>query len=166
AGSLGVKMAEPDRDVIVLVGDGSYMMLNSELATSVMLGQKIIVVVLDNRGFGCINRLQNATGNTSFNNLFDDCLSTDAGPPKIDFAAHAAAMGALAEKVESIAELEAAVGRAKSADRSYVIALDTDPFMTTDGGLWWDVAVPEVSTEESVNAARADYEAGKQKQPY
>lgn len=166
AGGLGVRMAEPDRDVIVLVGDGSYMMLNSELATSVMLGQKVIVVVLDNRGFGCINRLQNATGNASFNNLLDDCLSADAGAPKIDFAAHAAALGALSEKVDTIAELEAAIGRAKNADRSYVIALDTDPFMTTDGGMWWDVAVPEVSTEQSVNTARADYETGKQKQPY
>ena len=72
AGGLGVKMALPDREVVVLVGDGSYMMMNSELATSVMLGQKVIVVILDNRGFACINRLQMATGGDNFNNLLDD----------------------------------------------------------------------------------------------
>ena len=71
AGGLGVKMAHPDREVVVMVGDGSYMMLNSELATSVMLGHKLIVVLLDNRGYGCINRLQMATGGASFNNLLD-----------------------------------------------------------------------------------------------
>ena len=95
AGGMGVKMASPNRDVIVVVGDGSYMMLNSELATSVMLGHKIIVVVLDNRGYGCINRLQNATGGAPFNNLLENCRTVEEGAPKIDFAAHAAAMGAL-----------------------------------------------------------------------
>ena len=166
AGGMGVKMANPDRDVIVVVGDGSYMMLNSELATSVMLGQKIIVVVLDNRGFGCINRLQNATGGASFNNLLDDCRSIDDGAPKIDFAAHAAAMGALSENVDTPAELEEAMSRAKAADRSYVISLDTDPFKTSDGGFWWDVAVPEVSDRAEVRQAREEYVVGKNKQPY
>ena len=74
AGGLGVAMAKPDREVIVMVGDGSYLMMNSEIATSVMLGRKLIVVVLDNRGFGCINRLQQAVGGVPFNNLFDDCV--------------------------------------------------------------------------------------------
>ena len=89
AGALGVKMASPSREVFVVVGDGSYLMLNSELATSVMLGQKITVVLLDNRGFGCINRLQRGTGNAGFNNLLEDCHG-DA--PDIDFAAHAKAL--------------------------------------------------------------------------
>src|SRR5262245_8595422 len=89
AGGLGVKLAQPDREVIVLVGDGSYLMLNSELATSVMLGQKLIVVVLDNRGYGCINRLQQACGGAAFNNLFADCLQAPQGAPRIDFALHA-----------------------------------------------------------------------------
>ncbi|WP_461538636.1 3D-(3,5/4)-trihydroxycyclohexane-1,2-dione acylhydrolase (decyclizing) [Spongorhabdus nitratireducens] len=166
AGGMGVKMANPEREVIVVVGDGSYMMLNSELATSVMLGHKITVVVLDNRGFGCINRLQNATGGASFNNLLENCQSVDEGAPKIDFAAHAAAMGALSEKVDSLDDLEAAVGRARAADRSYVITLDTDPFCTSEGGFWWDVAVPEVSERTEVNQARENYTAGKQNQPY
>ncbi len=166
AGGMGVKMASPDREVIVVVGDGSYMMLNSELATSVMLGQKIIVVVLDNRGFGCINRLQNATGGAAFNNLLENCQSTEQGAPKLDFAGHARAMGAQAEKVTGIRELERAMLRARDAEQSYVITLDTDPYCTSEGGYWWDVAVPEVSARDSVNQAHTDYQHAKRKQPY
>ena len=165
AGGLGVKVAQPDREVIVLVGDGSYLMLNGELATSVMLGRKLIVVVLDNHGYGCINRLQLAGGGEPFNNLFADCVQAPAGAPRIDFAAHAKSLGALAENVKTIAELEAALGRARAADRTYVIAIETDPATTTDdGGCWWDVAVPEVSSREAVAAARREYDAGKAKQ--
>ena len=156
AGGLGVKMAHPDREVVVMVGDGSYMMLNSELATSVMLGHKIITVILDNRGYACINRLQISTGAESFNNLLD--TARHAVPSDIDFAAHAGAMGAIAEKVSSIAELEAAMARARAADRSYAIVINTDPMPTTEaGGAWWDVAVPEVSSRPAVNEARVNY---------
>lgn len=166
SGGLGVKMATPDSDVFVVVGDGSYMMLNSELATSVMLGYKIIVVLLDNRGFACINRLQNATGSAPFNNLLEDCRAIEGGAPKLDFAGHAAAMGAQSEKVDKLTELEAAIGRAKAADRSYLITLDTDPFETSDGGFWWDVAVPEVSKRNQVNQAYTNYKHAKKNQPY
>ncbi|MEX1215496.1 3D-(3,5/4)-trihydroxycyclohexane-1,2-dione acylhydrolase (decyclizing) [Saccharospirillum sp.] len=166
AGGLGVKMAHPDREVFVVVGDGSYMMLNSELATSVMMGHKIIVVVLDNRGYGCINRLQNATGGAAFNNLLEDCHAIPEGAPKLDFAAHARALGAESESVSGIAELEAALQRARLAQRSYVVALDTDPYVTSEGGDWWDVAVPEVSTRSEVSQARDAYETAKHKQPY
>ncbi len=163
AGGLGVKMALPEREVVVMVGDGSYMMMNSELATSVMLGQKIIVVVLDNRGFACINRLQIGTGGESFNNLLD--TARHEVPSQIDFAAHAAAMGAISEKVDSIAELEAAMGRARAAERSCVIVIDTDPMPSTEaGGHWWDVAVPEVSPREQVRKAREDYERQRRSQ--
>jgi len=152
-----VKMAHPDREVVVMVGDGSYMMMNSELATSVMLGHKLTVVLLDNRGFGCINRLQRATGGESFNNLLD--TARHAVPSAIDFAAHAASMGAIAEKVASIRELEAAMVRARNSPRSHVIVIDTDPMPTTEaGGHWWDVAVPEVSSREEVRQARRNYE--------
>jgi 3D-(3,5/4)-trihydroxycyclohexane-1,2-dione acylhydrolase (decyclizing) len=158
AGGLGVKMAHPDREVAVMVGDGSYMMMNSELATSVMLGRKLIVVLLDNRGFGCINRLQMATGGESFNNLLD--TARHEVPADIDFAAHAASMGAISEKVDGIAALEEALARARTSARSHVIVIDTDPLATTDaGGHWWDVAVPEVSARPEVRAARAGYEA-------
>ncbi len=157
AGGLGVKMADPARDVIVMVGDGSYLMLNSELATSVMLGHKITVVLLDNRGYGCINRLQQGTGGRPFNNLLADAAHTVL--PDIDFAAHARSLGAAAEKVGGLADLDAALGRAKASAQSYVIVIDTDPAITTEaGGHWWDVAVPEVSARAEVQAARRDYE--------
>lgn len=157
AGGLGVKMAEPDRDVYVMVGDGSYLMLNSELATSVMLGLKLVVLLLDNRGYGCINRLQKAIGGAPFNNLLQDARrTTDA---TIDFVAHAAALGAVSEKVANLAGLDAALLRATAADRSYVIVIDTDPAPGASvGGAWWDVAVPEVSERPEVRAARAGYE--------
>ncbi|KAB2716781.1 3D-(3,5/4)-trihydroxycyclohexane-1,2-dione acylhydrolase (decyclizing) [Brucella intermedia] len=158
AGGLGIKMAEPDRDVIVMVGDGSYMMANSELATAVMMGQKITVVITDNRGFGCINRLQMATGGAEFNNLLDHAAHVN--PSKIDFAAHAGAMGADTKKAGSIRELEHALAEARNSPRTTVVIIDTDPYPTPEtGGWWWDVAVPEVSEREQVRAARKDYEA-------
>ncbi len=157
AGGLGAKMARPDKEVVVMVGDGSYMMLNSELATSVMLGLKLTVILLDNRGYGCINRLQMATGGANFNNLLKD--SYHEVMPDIDFRAHAASMGAVAVKVASIAELEQAIEASKKNERTSVIVIDTDPLITTDeGGHWWDVAVPEVSPRLEVNKARAAYE--------
>jgi 3D-(3,5/4)-trihydroxycyclohexane-1,2-dione acylhydrolase (decyclizing) len=158
AGGLGVKMADPSREVIVMVGDGSYLMMNSELATSVMLGHKLTVVLLDNRGYGCINRLQRATGGESFNNLLQH--TNHVTLPDIDFAAHAASLGAEAVKVKGIGELEDALKKARGAERSTVIVIDTDPLASTDaGGHWWDVAVPEVSVRDQVKAARKDYEA-------
>ncbi|WP_258186912.1 thiamine pyrophosphate-dependent enzyme [Chromobacterium haemolyticum] len=159
AGGLGVKMARPEREVIVMVGDGSYLMMNSELATSVMLDRKLIVVLLDNRGYGCINRLQQACGGAPFNNLLDDCRQGRHGAPRVDFAAHARALGAEAEHVADIAGLEAALVRARAAERSYLIVIDTDPARTTEaGGCWWEVAVPEVSERAEVRAARQAYE--------
>ena len=164
AGGVGVKMARPEREVIVMVGDGSYLMLNSEIATSLMLDRKLIVVVLDNRGYGCINRLQQACGGVPFNNLLADCVGP-SGPPRIDFAAHAKALGALAENVTTIAELEGALARARAASRTYVIAIETDPNRTTaEGGTWWDVAVPDVSERAEVRAAREQYGKDKVKQ--
>ncbi|OYO29792.1 3D-(3,5/4)-trihydroxycyclohexane-1,2-dione acylhydrolase (decyclizing) [Janthinobacterium sp. PC23-8] len=165
AGGLGVKMARPDADVIVMVGDGSYLMMNSEIATSVMLGKKLIIVVLDNRGYGCINRLQQACGNVPFNNMLVDCLQAGEGAPRIDFALHAQSLGALSEHVDGIAGLEQALVRARAASRTYLICIDTDDTRTTqEGGCWWEVAVPEVSTQPGVQAARARYENDRQGQ--
>ncbi|MEK8033073.1 3D-(3,5/4)-trihydroxycyclohexane-1,2-dione acylhydrolase (decyclizing) [Ideonella sp. DXS29W] len=165
AGGLGVKMACPDQEVIVMVGDGSYMMMNSEIATSVMLGRKLIVVVLDNRGFGCIHRLQRATGGARFNNLLDDCVPEGGEVPRIDFAAHARSMGADAVHAASLDELKAAMAAARAATRTQVIVIDTTAERTTaEGGCWWEVAVPEVSTRHDVNDARAAYLAAKQHQ--
>ncbi len=161
-GGLGVKMARPDADVVVMVGDGSYMMMNSELATSVMLGLKLTIVLLDNRGFGCINRLQMGTGGANFNNLLKDARHEVL--PDIDFRAHAESMGAIALKVASIADLESALLASRANDRTTLIVIDTDPLITTDeGGHWWDVAVPEVSPRPQVNKAHQAYvEARKQ----
>jgi 3D-(3,5/4)-trihydroxycyclohexane-1,2-dione acylhydrolase (decyclizing) len=132
AGALGVKLADPSREVFAMLGDGSYLMLSSELATSVALGLKLVVVVLDNRGFGCIERLQRALGGASFNNLLT--------APRIDFAAHAASLGAIAEKVPGIAALPAALARAREAERTAVIVIETDPDRATAaGGFPWEV---------------------------
>jgi len=156
AGGLGVKLAKPDTDVLVMLGDGSYLMMNSEIATSVMLGKKLILIVLDNRGFGCINRLQMATGGASFNNLLADARHEIL--PDIDFRAHAESLGAVAVKVTSIGELEAALAEAKTHPRTSLVVIDTDPLITTqEGGAWWDVAVPEVSARREVAAARKSY---------
>lgn len=163
AGGLGAKMAKPDREVVVMIGDGSYLMLNSEIATSVMLGLKLTIVLLDNRGYGCINRLQMATGGANFNNLLKD--TRHEVMPDVDFAAHAASLGAISEKVASIAELETALAKAKKNNKTTVLVIDTDPLVSTDaGGHWWDVAVPEVSSRPQVNAARKAYEEKRQMQ--
>jgi 3D-(3,5/4)-trihydroxycyclohexane-1,2-dione acylhydrolase (decyclizing) len=160
AGGLGVKLARPEAEVVVMLGDGSYLMLNSEIATSVMLGQKLIIVLLDNGGYGCINRLQAATGGAAFNNLLAD--SRHVTRPTIDFRAHAESLGAIAEHVGSLSMLEAALRRARDAERTTVVVIETDPVASTEaGGAWWDVGVPEVSSRVQVQAARLDYEAAR-----
>lgn len=162
AGALGIKMADPSRHVICMVGDGSYMMMNSELATAVMMGIDFTVVITDNRGFGCINRLQIATGGAEFNNLLDD--SVHQNPSNIDFAKHAESMGANALKVSNIRELEIALGEAQDRSGVSVIVINTDPYSSTPfGGAWWDVVVPEVSTRQEVVEKRRSYEANRRK---
>ena len=159
AGGLGVKLAAPERQVYVLVGDGSYLMMNSEIATSVRLGLKLIIVVLDNGGFGCIDRLQRSGGGGPFNNLFD-------GGSGGDFAAHAASLGAAACKVSSIPELETALMTARDAPHTAVVVIETDPALSTAaGGAWWDVAVAEVSDRQEIVAARRAYNAARANEP-
>ena len=163
AGAMGIKMAAPEKDVVCMVGDGSYMMANSELATAVMMGIPFTVVLTDNRGYGCINRLQKGTGGAPFNNLLDD--SYHVNPAHIDFVAHARSMGAIVVKAGSIAQLETEMQTAKAAKLPTVIVIDTDPMPGTGaGGTWWDVAVPEVSTRKEVNEAREGYEKATKRQ--
>jgi 3D-(3,5/4)-trihydroxycyclohexane-1,2-dione acylhydrolase (decyclizing) len=163
AGALGIKMARPEADVICMLGDGSYMMANSELATAVTMAVPFTVVLTDNRGFACINRLQKGTGGAGFNNLLDE--SYHVNPSQIDFVAHAASMGAIAVKAGSIAELEVALAKAKTADRPVVIVIDSDPWhVTKGGGSWWEVGVPEVSGRAEVTAARKAFEAAQKAQ--
>jgi 3D-(3,5/4)-trihydroxycyclohexane-1,2-dione acylhydrolase (decyclizing) len=159
AGGLGVKLAFPDREIFVMVGDGSYLMMNSEIATSVAMHRKLLIVVLDNRGFGCINRLQQACGGAAFNNL----LGPEA--PAVDFAAHARSLGAHAEQVKTVPDLEGALDRARRVDRTAVVVIETDPGKPfTGGGAWWDVPVPEVSDRPEVRAAREAYDAARRHQ--
>ena len=159
SGGWGAAMALPDKTVTVFVGDGSYLMMNSDLYSSVLSGHKMIVIVCDNGGFAVINRLQVNQGGAPFNNLFADARIVDE--VRVDFAAHARAMGCEAETVATIEELEAAYERARAADRTYVIALRTDQHSWTEGGSWWEVGVPEVSSRPSVRDARAELEEGK-----
>ena len=158
-------MARPGREVIVILGDGSYMMMNSEIATSVMLGQKLIVVVLDNRGFGCISRLQVASGGAPFNNMLDDCVPEGGQASQIDFAQHARSMGAQAVQVADVAALKAAMAAARVASTTQVIVINTTHTRSTDdGGCWWEVAIPEVSGRAEVTSAHGQYLAAKQGQ--
>ena len=163
AGGIGIKMAEPQRDVVVMIGDGSYMMANSELATAAMMGIKITLVITDNRGFGCINRLQMGTGGEEFNNLLDKAHHVN--PSKIDFAAHAGSMGAESMHVGSIGELETALKKARKAKGPVAIVIDTDPYPSTEaGGTWWEVGVPEVSTRKQVLEAREKHDINRKAQ--
>ena len=162
AGAWGAKMAMPDREVVAFVGDGSYLMMNSDLYSSVLSGHKLIVIVCDNGGFAVINRLQINQGGVPFNNLIADARIVEE--VRVDFAAHAAAMGCHTETVTDIAGLEAAFLRARDADRTAVIALRTDAYSWTEGGSFWEVGVPEVSDRPEVLAARAEVDAGKAEQ--
>jgi|TARA_B110000114_G_scaffold45383_1_gene48068 3D-(3,5/4)-trihydroxycyclohexane-1,2-dione acylhydrolase (decyclizing) len=169
AGGWGARIAqsevEPDQDTIVFTGDGSYMLMNSDIYSSVLTGKKLIVLVLDNGGFAVINKLQNNTGNESFNNLIADC-PTVAEPFSTDFVAHAASMGANAEKVSNFMELEEAFKRAKAASKTSVIVMDVDPYdgWTAEGHTWWEVGTPQVSENARVREAHADLESSRLKQ--
>ncbi len=162
AGGWGAAMADPDRDVFVMSGDGSYMMLNSDIYSSVLAGHKMIVIVCDNGGFAVINRLQIAKGGAPFNNLISDARVKR--PFSVDFVKHAEAMGALARHAESIADLESAIEWAKGNDRTTVISVNTDAYAWVPGDAWWDVGVPAISTRKEVQEARAEQVADRAKQ--
>ncbi|MCZ6662253.1 MAG: 3D-(3,5/4)-trihydroxycyclohexane-1,2-dione acylhydrolase (decyclizing) [Actinobacteria bacterium] len=161
AGAWGAKMARSG-DVICWVGDGSYLMMNSDIYSTVMTGHKVIFIVCDNGGFAVINRLQVNTGGAEFNNLLRNARHERYF--HVDFVRHAESMGAIVEKVEQLDDLPAAWGRAKKADRSYAIILDIDEYTWTEGGTWWEVGVPEVSDREDVRVARAEWAAEKKHQ--
>ena len=162
AGAWGAKMARGDGDVIAWVGDGSYLMMNSDVYSTVMTGHKVIFMVCDNGGFAVINRLQVNTGGAEFNNLLRTARHERYF--HVDFVKHLEAMGAIAEKVNELEDLPAAWARAKAADRSYAIVLDIDEYTWTEGGAWWEVGIPEVSDREQVRVARAELEAEKKHQ--
>jgi 3D-(3,5/4)-trihydroxycyclohexane-1,2-dione acylhydrolase (decyclizing) len=169
SGAWGAKIAqderEPSNDVITFCGDGSYLMLNSDIYSSVLSQKKIIALVLDNGGFAVINKLQNNTGNESFNNLIQDC-PTIPEAFGVDFVAHASSMGATAEKVENAAELKEAFKRAKASEKTYVIVMDVDPYdgWTTEGHTWWEVGTPHVTNNKKVHKAHKEWESSRERQ--
>ncbi len=169
AGGWGARIAqaerEPDSDTIVFTGDGSYLLMNSDIYSSVLTEKKLIILVLDNGGFAVINKLQNNTGNESFNNLIAD-TPTATAQVGVNFEAHAAAMGANAETVSNPAELAEAFKRAKAADKTSVIVMNVDPYegWTTEGHAWWEVGTPEVSTSAKVRDAHTEWESSRPKQ--
>ena len=154
AGGWGAAMADETRTPIVMSGDGSYLMMNSDIYSSVLSGHKMIVVVCDNGGYAVIDRLQNFKGGASFNNLIKDCRVKE--PFVVDFAKHAESMGALARQCESLADLEEAMDWARTNDRTTVISIATDGSAWMPGDAAWDVGVPEVSEREEVRAARTE----------
>ncbi|MCK8462918.1 3D-(3,5/4)-trihydroxycyclohexane-1,2-dione acylhydrolase (decyclizing) [Aliiroseovarius sp. S1339] len=169
AGGWGARIAqaqrEPDMDTIVMVGDGAYLMLNSDIYSSVLSQKKLIILLLDNGGFAVINKLQNNTGNESFNNLLADC-PTVPEPFTVDFEAHAASMGASAETVAGPAELGDAFKRAKASDKTYVIVMQVAAHDSwTEGGhAWWEVGTPHISESDKVRAAHEEWESSRAKQ--
>jgi 3D-(3,5/4)-trihydroxycyclohexane-1,2-dione acylhydrolase (decyclizing) len=162
AAGWGAAMADSSRVPIVMVGDGTYMMMNSDIYSTVLTGHKIILIVCDNGGYAVINRLQNGKGGASFNNLLEDCRVKQ--PFSVDFAKHAESMGALARKVESLADLGAAVDWARNTDRTTVLTIVSDAFTWTPGDAWWDVGVPQVSARQSVLEASKGQLEGRKKQ--
>ncbi len=163
AGAWGAKMAVgDDADVICWVGDGSWMMMNSDIYAQVFTGHKVITILCDNGGFAVINRLQTNTGGEEFNNLLRTARHEKLF--RVDFAAHAAAMGANAEKVGSVEEFRAAFTRAKEAAESTVIVIEVDEYAWTEGGTWWEVGIPEVSQRDAVRVARAEQDAERKHQ--
>ncbi len=157
AGAWGARIARAGGEVFCLVGDGSYLMLNSELYSSVLSGHKLIVVLCDNGGFAVIERLQLGNGAESFATMLES-------GPRVDWVSHAQALGCVAEAVDDLDGLSAAIGRARSADRTTVIAIRTAPSEWTPGGAFWEVGVPEESERVEVRAAREALVAGKRGQ--
>ncbi|TPI46485.1 3D-(3,5/4)-trihydroxycyclohexane-1,2-dione acylhydrolase (decyclizing) [Mesorhizobium sp. B3-1-7] len=162
AAGWGAALADPTRTPIVMIGDGTYMMMNSDIYSTVLSGHKMIVIVCDNGGYAVINRLQNAKGAASFNNLIKDCRVKE--PFSVDFAKHAESMGALTRRVDSLADLAQAVDWALGTDRTTVITLVSDGFTWTPGDAWWDVGVPEVSARPQVGEAHAQQAQARKKQ--
>jgi 3D-(3,5/4)-trihydroxycyclohexane-1,2-dione acylhydrolase (decyclizing) len=169
AGGLGAKMADPDRNVYVMVGDGSYLMLHTEIVTSIQEGYKLIIVLLDNHGFQCIRGLQESAGSPAFGNelRFREAATDRLEGPylPIDFVANARSLGAEAFSADSAEALREALQRACTVDRTVLIYVPVDPnarVPSYEG--WWDVPVAEVSAEAGVQAARTVYQEAKARQ--
>ncbi len=162
SGALGVKMANPDKEVIAFVGDGSYLLFNSDIYSSVITNNKLIIVLCDNGGHAVINRLQLFKGGKEFNCLFNSSKAPNLVP--VNFAKHAESMGAKSEEVSSISELEEAFKRAKKSDVTYLISIKTHSYEWLEGSAYWESPTLEMpSTKENEDALKLHKE-GKSKQ--
>ncbi|HEY4621400.1 MAG TPA: thiamine pyrophosphate-dependent enzyme, partial [Gaiellaceae bacterium] len=161
AGAWGARLARGEGEVIAFVGDGSYLMLNSELYSATLAGHKLIVVLCDNGGYAVIHRLQVGQGGAPYGNMLEDVRP---GYTPVDWVAHARSLGCLAEEATDIAALEEAFERARAADRTTVIVIRTAPHDWTPGGAFWEVGVPEVTSRIEVSAARERLLDGKRRQ--
>jgi len=170
-GAIGAKLADPTREVYVFLGDGTYLMMPTEIMTSVQEGVKIIIVLVDNHGFASIGGLSRALGQGGFGTRFrlrsKESGQLDGAPLTVDYVANARSLGAHALKATTLAELKDALQTAKTLDRTTVIVVETDPAVGVPGyESWWDVAVAEVSESESVREARARYEEARKNEHY
>ncbi|OLF10491.1 3D-(3,5/4)-trihydroxycyclohexane-1,2-dione acylhydrolase (decyclizing) [Actinophytocola xinjiangensis] len=163
AGAWGAAMARPGGVVTTLLGDGSYLMLNAELYSAAFAGHGFVAIVCDNDGYAVIERLQNGQGGASYNNMYETCRTTVTRPPRVDFAAHAAAQGCAVFTATTVDDLRAAYAKARAAatDRPAVVVVRTAPSSWTEAGAWWEVGVPEVSHRDEVRSARTRLTAGK-----
>ena len=155
-GAVGAKMALPDRDVVSWVGNGSYLMMNSDIYASVLTGHKVIFIVCDNEGFAVINRLQVAQGGEEFNNLLKD---HQAHQPGEDGLRRHARHGSERGEDQVFGRDPRRLRPGKASDKTYVMVIDVAQYDWVGGGTWWEVGVPEVSGRAEVRAARASYEA-------
>jgi 3D-(3,5/4)-trihydroxycyclohexane-1,2-dione acylhydrolase (decyclizing) len=170
-GAMGAKMADPSREVFAFIGDGTYLMAPTEIATSVQEGVKIIIVLVDNGGFASIGSLSRSLGQGGFGTSYrarnEKSGQLDGEPLSVDFVANARSLGAHAIKAATLDELRNALAEAKAADRTTVIVVETDVTASVPGyDSWWDVAVAEVSEMESVREARVRYEEARKRERY
>ncbi len=168
-GALGVKVAGPDREVYVFLGDGTYLMMPSEIVTSIQEGIKIVVVLVDNHGYGSIDSLSRSLGQGGFGTSYrarnHASGQLDGEWLNVDFAANARSLGAHALRAGTIGELKQALEQAKRLDRTTVIVVETDPAVSVPGyESWWDVPIAEVSEMETVRTARARYEEARSRE--
>ncbi|MEQ8419835.1 MAG: 3D-(3,5/4)-trihydroxycyclohexane-1,2-dione acylhydrolase (decyclizing) [Arenibacter algicola] len=154
AGGLGAKMARPDSEIYVMVGDGSYLMMSQEIVTSIQEKQKMTIILLNNDGYSSIGSLSSSLGSEGFGTYYryrnEETDQLDGGKLPIDYAANAASMGAHVIKAANVKELNSALEKAKTIDKTTVIYIEVDRKKAVPGFAWWDVAVAEVSEKDAV----------------
>jgi len=171
AGGLGIKMADPDREVYVIVGDGSYLMMAQEIVTSLQENYKLNIIVVNNHGFSSIGGLSETIGSGGFGTRYlyrnEKTGYLDGESLPVDFAANARSLGAHTVEASDLPNLNAALDEARDQTKTTVIVIETDREQRVPGyESWWDVPIAEVSTQETVQAAFKEYETNKKKERY